>query len=542
MFCKTKDPLFLRWREQSSNDIKKQMDAMSNCEAADAFGKFPSFGTGGIRNPEGIGPNRINFITIRWAAAALAEHLLETIDTGKILIGYDTRCNSSAYAQEAALTLNRYGIITELFHEAIPVPLLSFAIRRGDYLGGIMITASHNAPKDNGFKVYSAKGCQLVPSEAAPLEEKIQSIDPFSIRPLSKKESIQQGLFHLTGKTEKAAYLKTIAPIRPTISSLNIVATPLHGAAFRLLPEALKRSGHKVHIVREQMTTDGRFPTIKAPNPEDPAVFRQAKTIGQHCDADLLLATDGDGDRCGCCVKQNDTYIPLSGNDTAAILIDYLIHHKRPSIPNNSYVARTAVSGTIGTTIAEAAGMNTIIVPTGFKYIGALLPDKTQGSFFAGYEESGGFLYSDHAADKDGISTAVLLAKAGAHYKKQGKTLLDRLEEIYSRYGREYTETLRFSFPGQNGTLQKEACLQYFRHNKLPGSKKNLCGDTVFFDFGHDKKAALRLSGTEPYLKLYCIVKAESDTAAADKKADIQEQIVPIIYNFLPQNPQKGEY
>lgn len=541
MFCKTKDPLFLRWRGQSDKDTKIQMDAMSNSEAADAFSCFPSFGTGGIRKPEGIGPNRINVITIRWAAAALAEYLIRKGDRGTVLIGYDTRRNSAAYAEETALTLNRYGLITALFHEPIPVPLLSFTGRRGNYLAGVMITASHNSPKDNGFKVYNSEGSQLISAETAALEQRIHAIDPFSVHPKPKEESIQQGLFRLLGQKEKTAYLRAVAPLRTVSSTLHVVATPLHGAAFQLLPEALERSGHKVTVVNRQMTTDGRFSTVTAPNPEDPAVFRQAKRIGRRCHGDLLLATDGDGDRCGCCVKQDNTYIPLSGNDTAAILMDYLIHHKEKSIPDNSYVVRTAVSGTLGTTIAEAAGLKTRLVPTGFKHIGALLTDKSNRTFFAGYEESGGFLYGNHTADKDGIATAVLLAEAAAYYKVQGKTLLDKLEEIHSEYGREYSETLRFFFPGSNGTSQKEACMQYFHHHVPAGCKQDICGDTVFFDFGDNKKAALRPSGTEPCLKLYCIVKAENNSSAAEKKANIQEQLIPVIHRFLPSKPQKEE-
>lgn len=540
MFSKTTDPLFLRWRENSDDATKAKLDAMSNSEAADAFGALPSFGTGGIRNPEGIGPNRINLITIRWAAAALARSLTAIGKKGAVLIGYDTRHNSKAYAEETTFTLNRYGIPVALFDEPTPVPLLSFALKQGNYLGGVMITASHNEPTDNGFKVYDPNGAQYIPVQTKILEQYIQTLDPFSIHPLRKSESLQRGLFHITGKAEKAAYLSAIAPIHaPT--DLSVVATPLHGAAFRLLPDALKRSGHKVTLPTEQMNIDGRFFTVKAPNPEDPKVFQIAERLGRQCNADLLLATDGDGDRCGCCIKKKNDYIPLSGNDTAALLLYYLTNHKKYPLPKNGYVARTAVSGTLGTSIAQKAGLKTILVPTGFKYIGAAATEKANGTFFAGYEESGGFLYGGHAADKDGIATAVLLAEAAAYYKKQGKTLFDIQEEIHSLYGREYSETLRFFFPGSDGLIRRKACLKYFRQFTLANSEKSICGDTVFFDFGADKKAALRLSGTEPYLKLYCIVKAGHDAAARSKMEAIQTEILPIINKFLSLTPQKAE-
>lgn len=499
---------------------------MAEEELHDSFRTFPSFGTGGIRQKEGIGPNRINNITIRWAAAAVANSLPPK---SKVLIGYDTRRNSRSYALETALTLNAFHFTAVILEDPVPVPLLSFVLKRGGYHCGIMITASHNDSEYNGFKVYNAQGGQLIPAKADILEREITKIDPFSVQPLSLSEAEEKGLLFFTGKAETQAYLSAIAPFKSKDSDLNIVATPLHGAGYQLLPAALHRGKYNITMVSEQAKPNGEFPTIEAPNPEDPHVFDLAINLGKKINADLLLATDGDGDRCGCCIRKGNQFIPLSGNDMAAILMYYLINREKDHLPQNGFIVRTMVSGTIAATIAEEAGFQIYSTPTGFKYIGALANDPGKGTFFAGYEESGGFLFGNHAADKDGIQTAVLLAEAAAFYKKSGKTLLDILEQIQEKYGREYTSTLRFSFPKAES---RKACTEHFRTYQDPNIPKEICGDTVFFDFGNGIKTALRPSGTEPYLKLYQIIRAENLREAKEKEKIISDFFCPVIRRF----------
>ncbi|MBR5328627.1 MAG: phospho-sugar mutase [Firmicutes bacterium] len=521
-----KEPLFQWWRDHSDNSTREKMEHLTKEEIADAFSTLPSFGTGGIRMPEGIGPNRINAITIRWAAAALAC----TLEPKKeVLIGYDTRKHSKEYALETALTLNRFAVPVAVFSTPIPVPLLSFALKKGNYGAGVMITASHNGSTYNGFKAYNTHGVQMIPKETALLEHQLKKIDPFSIQPLSVTESTKKGLLRYTGKEEKQAYLSQLTRSRLTETDLSIVATPLHGAGHELLPAALKRCGYKVTIVSEQAEPNGDFPTIAAPNPEESSVFTLAKDYGKQQNADLLLATDGDADRCGCCIKHNNHYIPLSGNDIAAVLLYYLTEREKNRIPKGSYIVRTAVSGTVAAAIAQNAGLCVRITPTGFKHIGALAADSANGIFFAGYEESGGFLAGNHAADKDGIQTALLLSEAAAHYKKQGKSLLDILEDIAHRFGREYTSTARFSFPGKSGAEQRDACMTYFKNSIFPHIKKTVWGDTLFFDFGNHIKTALRPSGTEPYLKLYRIIQANDKKEAEEKAKIIDDFFIPRI-------------
>ncbi|MBQ6810859.1 MAG: phospho-sugar mutase [Firmicutes bacterium] len=519
--------LYRLWLETSDQETQKQIKAMTKEERIDAFGSYPSFGTGGIRKKEGIGPNRINPITIRWAAAAVANTLPQG---SKVLIGYDTRHNSRAYAWETALTLNARHITTVLLEEPIPVPLLSFVLKRGGYSCGIMITASHNDAAYNGFKVYNRQGGQLIPEEAAVLEREMAKIDPFSIHPLSPSQAKERGLLFFTGKAETQAYLTAIAPFRYTPSDLSVAVTPLHGGGYKLLPEALRRKRYDLHVVSEQAKPDGNFPTVKAPNPEDPGVFDLAANLGKKIHADLLLATDGDGDRCGCCVRKDESYIPLSGNDAAAILMHYLIHREKDHLPPNGFIVRTAVSGTIAAAIAETAGLKTYITPTGFKYIGALANDPAKGTFFAGYEESGGFLFGNHAADKDGIQTAVLLAEAAAFYKKNNQTLLDVLAQIGKTYGREYTATKSYAF---EKTDLKNDCMENFKKHSFPKVLKEIRDDTVFFEFGNGIKTALRPSGTEPCIKRYSIIRAEHPREATEKEKILSAFFDPIFHRFL---------
>ncbi|MGM9566873.1 MAG: phospho-sugar mutase [Clostridia bacterium] len=539
MFQKEDNAFYRCWKENSDDHTKTILDQMNDRETADCFGGLPSFGTGGIRQAEGIGPNRINEVTIGWAAAALALSLKEQ-NEGKdlkkgVLIGFDTRKNSRFYAEKTALTLNAYGIPTLLFEEPVPVPLLSFVLKREDRLCGVMITASHNPGNYNGFKVYNKNGGQCVPEEAAPIQNRFLRTDPFGIPRITREQAISQGLFRTTGTAEEKAYLTAVTRQRFTDSGLIIVATPLHGAAFKLLPLSLKACGHHIFTVTSQEKADGSFPTVTAPNPEDPTAFEEAKTEGRRRNAHLLLATDGDGDRCGCGVRRGDGYHILTGNESAAVLLCYLLQRERDRLPQDAYIVRTAVSGTLGERVAAAYGVKTYITPTGFKHIGAMMNDPKKGTFFAGYEESGGFLYGNHAADKDGVAAAVLLAEAAEFYRRQGKTLLHVLNELYKKFGREYTKTDRFAFPGRDGATRREACLRWFKEHPLRGGNMKEEGHTLFFQPGEGIKTALRPSGTEPELKLYRIINADNDDEAERKNSIIDHRFLPVIHSFLPE-------
>ena len=478
---------------------------------------MPSFGTGGIRGIMGQGKDHINAAVIRCAAAAFAKHIQAP---NTVYIGYDTRHNSSFYAEEAARTLNTFGITTILSPYAVPVPLVSFVTRR-EKIHGIMITASHNTKEYNGFKVYNNSGGQILPKEAAAIEQYFSEND---IPILSKKDAMKKGLFRYGGKAEETAYLTAITRKRSSLP-LTVIATPLHGSGYQLLPRAIKKRGHRVIIPKEQASPNGDFPTVTAPNPEDPAVFALSETLGNQYAADLLLAVDGDGDRCGCCVRHRGSYHYLIGNNIAAILLYYLTRERYPSLPKDGYIACSDVSGGLGTAIAKEAGLEVRTVPTGFKFIGELIR-QGKGTFFAGYEESGGFLRGDLTADKDGIGCALLLCDAASCYKEQHRTLIDVLEEIRNRYGREYTVTRKY--PLSNGIPDLAGVT-------IPGFHKEIKGTTVIFSSDRGIKVALRPSGTEPYIKSYLIFNADDDPTAAD----IEKEIEKVLTLFL--NPQKEE-
>ena len=530
------------WRRTADAETEAELRAVTaEEEIADRFYRSLAFGTGGIRGPMGAGTNRINRYTIRKAAAGTALALIAATPRQElkrgVLIAYDTRVNSLKYALETAATLAAFGIPATLFVLPCPVPLLSFALRKGHYLSGVMITASHNPPGDNGFKLYNAKGGQLVPAEAARFAAYMDDMNPFVLNPPSIETAKAGGFLRFTGKAEHAAYLNAVVKGRFKNSPLTVVATPLHGAAKYLLKTALTRAGHQVESVPAQEIWDGAFATVAVPNPEDSAVFALAAAVGNKTGADLLFATDPDGDRCGVSVRHRDQYVPLSGNEIGSLLIAYLLEKAKDRLPADAYIVKTAVTGSLGEKIAARRGVKVLTTPTGFKYIGEALLNPANGTFLAGYEESGGFLAGSHCADKDGIFTAVLLAELAAALKNRGLTLIDALEQLYRAYGYEYNETETFLFPGQDGAADQAACLYCIETNSHAWGAQSvtkIAGDTLVFCFDGHCRLALRPSGTEPKLKLYYTVTAANREDAMARTKTVKATFHPLIEKFLP--------
>lgn len=531
------------WRNTADEQTEAELRSLTTEKAIeDRFYCDLAFGTGGIRGETGAGTNRVNRYTIRKAAAGTALYLKTTFQSTElkkgVLIAYDTRCNSAAFALETARTFCTFDIPVYLFAAPAPVPLLSFTLRKENHLCGVMITASHNPPHYNGLKLYNADGGQLVPTEAEKIAPYIRETDPFSISPLPVAGATARGLLHFTGKAENAAYLNAITSRKVKNSPLTVVATPLHGAAKYLLKAALTKAGHRVFSVPAQEICDGVFATVAVPNPEDTAVFAMAETVGYENNADLLYATDPDGDRCGVSVFHKGKYVPLSGNEVGALLISYLLERNKNNLPADGYIVKTAVTGNLGEKIAAEYGVATITTPTGFKYIGEALLNKKNGTFLAGYEESGGFLAGDHCADKDGILTAVLLAEAASSLKRQNLTLIDALQKLYQTFGYEYSETETFFFPGKDGARDKSTCLYCIEANMAScGADKveKIAGDTLIFYFGEEIRTALRPSGTEPKLKLYYTVNVKNEVEAKAKLEKIKIIFHPLINEFLPE-------
>ena len=475
-----------------------------------------TFGTGGVRAVEGLGLDRINDITVGAVTAALAKALdlgnFPERGKGKeILIGWDTRKNSRLYADTVAAVLNEKGFPTRVFPKPIPIPLLSHTLKTGAFRCGVMITASHNPAIYNGVKIYDGGGVQLLPRETSVLEEKMKKLDPFAVSRMKRKEAEERGLYRLAEDALNGNYIAAVGGRRVKDSPLKAVVTPLYGSAAAIPRKVLSRCGHHVFAVKEEETADPLFGGLSAPNPEDPSVFAAAERLGMKVGADLLLATDGDGDRCGCCVWSGKDFVPLSGNDIAALLLAYLCDHE--AVPAGGFIVRSVVSGQRAEAVAADHGLKTVITPTGFKYIGDELMRDREGKFFAGYEESGGFLFRGGASDKDGIAAAVLLAEAAAAYKKQGKTFLDVLKELSEKYGAERTLTDRFVFPGAEGDVRRKECESYFALNPFPDGEISRFADTLIFRFPDRTRTALRPSGTEPCLKIY-------HTAVASKKEE----------------------
>ncbi len=528
------------WHRKADAATRQELETLSDAQREERFYCGLAFGTGGLRGETGVGSNRVNRYTIRQAAAGTARWLQSTLPAKElqkgVLITFDTRTDSAAFALEAALSFCAFMIPAYLFDAPAPVPLLSFTLKREDYLCGIAITASHNPPNHNGFKLYNQQGGQLVPTEAAKIAPYIEETDPFALATPSEP-NIKQ-LLHFTGQAENAAYLSALTRRKVKDSPLTVVATPLHGAAKRLLPAALKKTGHHVLTVPAQEICDGSFATVTTPNPEDPAVFARAEKVGKENHADLLFATDPDGDRCGVAVKEQNRYVPLSGNEVGALLIDYLLRRDAGRLPADAYIVKTVVSGNLAVKIAAHHNVPTRITPTGFKYIGEALLKKENGAFLAGYEESGGFLAGNHAADKDGIFTAVLLAEAAAFYKKQNMTLIDAVHALYAVYGYEKSVTETFLFPSKDGARRKAACLEYFAEQAQTGAarREKVAGDTLLFYFGEEIRTALRPSGTEPKLKLYFTVSGDDEKDADVKLAEVKNRFLPLITAFLPEN------
>lgn len=476
---------------------------------------IPNFGTGGVR---GIAEAEITGELIGKITAAAVTVWQKECGNKAVLIGCDTRRDSRYYAVKAALSAADRGIDAILFDTPIPVPLLSFTLRKSRYCGGIMITASHNPKEYNGIKLYNAKGGQLTPGEIAPISRQLKHNLP--------QPTGQRGNIYTTGKAEKDAYLTAICR-RHAPRPLTVVATPLHGSGKELLHAALSKAGHNVISVPCQEICDGRFTTVSAPNPEDITVFRYGEAIARETAADLVLALDGDGDRCGCLFRCGQTYLPMNGNEIAAFLLSYLLPETAPSAGN--YIVRTAVSGTTGEKIAADYGVKTKIKPTGFKYIGEELLNSHGGTFLGGYEESCGFLWGCHTADKDGIATAVLLAEATTCYKAAGKTPQSVLTDICTRYGKETTATECIPFPQDYRSYSADRFLKQFRH-----SFPQLCReeyDTLFCDLDESTKIALRPSGTEPKLKIYYLLSGENgEQKLRTAKAFIKKELTA----FLP--------
>ncbi|WP_259345438.1 phospho-sugar mutase [Priestia aryabhattai] len=552
-------------------ELKEELLIMKedNKQAEDAFYKNLEFGTGGMRGELGPGTNRLNVYMVRKATEGLACYLEESGEEAKkkgVVVAYDSRHKSPEFALEVAKVLGQHGIKTYVFDELRPTPELSYAVRYLNAFAGIVITASHNPPEYNGYKVYGEDGGQLPPAAADKIISHMNRVEnELSLSVKEKQELLAEGLLTYIGAEVDAAYteaLKTIQLNRKLVeeagNELKIVFTPLHGSGNKPVREGLKAFGFtNVTVVKEQELPDPDFSTVQSPNPEEHAAFELAIGYGKEIDADLLMATDPDADRLGVAVKNSSgEYIVLTGNQLGALMLHYLLIQKKEQgvLPENGAVVKTIVTSEIGRAIASSFGLKTFDTLTGFKFIGEKINEFERSGdyqFQFGYEESYGYLIGDFVRDKDAVQSAVFAAEVAAYYKAQGKSLYEGLLEIFSKYGYFKESLCSITLKGKDGAEQIQKLVDTFRVNPVKelGEIAVICmedyqsGERVHVKEGKTEAMpfpvsnvlkyhfedgtwfTIRPSGTEPKAKFYFGVKKES-LSQSEKHLRKIEQLV----------------
>ena len=479
---------YKKWCESPEFDeeTKKELLAIKDNEKEieDRFYKELEFGTAGLRGVMGAGTNRMNKYTVGKATQGLANYILEKGTESKgVAISYDSRNNSKEFGMQTALILNANGIKTYLFENLRPVPELSFAVRNLGCTAGVMITASHNPAKYNGYKVYGDDGAQIISPVDNQIIEKVRNIESFSeIKTISEEEAKNKGLFNILGKEMDDKYLDVLKKsiLNPEIikqvgKDLKIVYTPFHGTGNTVVKRLLNEIGFEnVYVVPEQAEPDGNFPTVDYPNPEDKNAFKMALDLAKEKDADLVLATDPDADRLGIYSKNDKTgeYMEYTGNMSGLLIADYRISQMKEKgiLPENGMIVTTIVSSELAKAIAKNYNLECIEVLTGFKYIGAVMKKaetKKDKTYLFGFEESYGCLIGDYARDKDGIAAVMSLCEAASYYKSKGKTLWEAMQDIFEKYGYYKESQVSITLEGAEGAKKIKEMMDKMRNTEI---------------------------------------------------------------------------
>ena len=520
-------------------------------EIEDRFGSDIKFGTAGLRGVMQSGSNRMNIYTVRKATQGLANYLNsknKNFETKEliIVISYDSRINSKLFARESASVMAANNIKVYLTSELAPTPFLSYCIRKLGAQAGIMITASHNTAEYNGYKCYGGDGAQIDEIISNEIYGYISRVDIFNdINRIEYERGIESGRIKFIGESLTDAYLNEILSqriLKTTSENLNITYTPLNGAGNKYVRKALKLSGfEQVSVVKAQEEPDGNFTTCPYPNPEKIEAFYEAIKVAKLNESDIILATDPDSDRLGVCVKQEDDYRLLSGNEIGALLTDYILKHKsdKKLLPKCGIICKTIVSTTMVDKISESYGCEVKNVLIGFKNIAReimeLEKNGREEDYVFGFEESNGYLCGSYVRDKDAVSAAILVCEMAAYYKSAlGLNLAQVLEKMYSKYGYFGEKTLSYEFRGPSSNSKIQKIMEFFREAKVLSIGNNKVGNTLdYLNFDgnsksniielrleNDAKLIIRPSGTEPKIKFYVLVKANSK---AEKDRLIQE-------------------
>lgn len=552
------------WIEKATvdADVIAELKTIASDEAKieDAFYRNLAFGTGGLRGVIGAGTNRMNVHTVAKASQGLADYVVKNFPEGKrsIAVSYDSRIKSDFFARVSAGVFAANGIDVHIYTELMPTPCLSFAVRELGCSAGIMVTASHNPSKYNGYKVYGADGCQITTEAAAEILAEIEKLDIFEDVKLGDfDEYLNNGTIKYIGEDVYTAFTEAVkkqsllGPNDKIDRDVAIVYTPLNGTGLKPVTRALKESGFtNITVVAEQEKPDGNFPTCPYPNPEIKEAMALGMDYAKKCNADLLLATDPDADRVGIAVKNADgEYVLLSGNQTGCLLLDYICARRiaNGTMPADPVLVKTIVTMDLGEQIATSYGVKTINVLTGFKFIGeqiGYLEEKgKEDSYIFGFEESYGYLSGSYVRDKDAVDGAYLICEMFAYYKTQGISLLEKLDEIYAKFGYCLNTLHSYEFEGAAGFDKMQNIMKSFRGEitEFAGKKVNTCldynegidglpkSDVLKFLLEDNCSVVVRPSGTEPKLKFYISVSASDEVEAAE----LEEKITKELEEFL---------
>ena len=557
---------YKRWCEDPAFDEETKKELLSikdnEEEIKDRFYKELEFGTAGLRGVIGMGTNRMNKYTVGKATQGLANFILKkgTQDKG-VVISFDSRHMSPEFSKMTALILNANGIKTYIMDKLRPVPELSFAVRELKATAGIMITASHNPPKYNGYKVYWEDGAQIVPPNDKDIITEVRNVTDYAdIKTITEEEARKKGLYNVIGKEIDDRYIEELKKcvLNPEIikeqgKKLKIVYTPLHGAGNEMVQRILKELGFEnVYVVPEQEKPDGDFPTVSYPNQEDPKAFKMALELAREKDADVVLATDPDSDRLGIYSKDSKTgeYICYTGNMSAMLIAEYEISQREEKgiLPENGMIVKTIVSTNLTDAIAEEYGLDLIEVLTGFKYIGEVIKkseEKKDRQYIFGFEESYGCLIGTYARDKDGVGAVMALCEAAAYYQSKGLTLWDQMINIYEKYGYYKEGQVSIVLEGADGAEKIKSMMTAMRekdirsigdynvlrfrdyernilkHMATGGIRENGLpkSNVLYYELENNSWCCVRPSGTEPKIKLYVGIK-DYDPDKVDKRLE----------------------
>ena len=536
-----------RWlAEAAEEDLIAELKKMDEAAREDAFYRDLVFGTGGLRGILGAGTNRMNVYVVARATQGLADYLG---NDASVVIGYDSRLKSDEFARTAAGVFAANGIRVHFWPELLPVPTVSYGVRALGASAGVMITASHNPSRYNGYKVYGPDGCQITTEAAAAILTCINRLDMFrDVHRLSFEGGVRAGLITMIPDgilTDFIEHVKGQSVLFGDAIDRDtaIVYTPLNGTGLKPVTRALSEAGFSgITVVEEQREPDGHFPTCPYPNPE----IREAMELGlawcRRTGADLLLATDPDCDRCGIAVKDEaGEYRLLTGNETGLLLLDYICSQrtKHRRMPEHPVFVKTIVTMDLAEKIAAHYGVRTVNVLTGFKFIGEVIGRLAdERDYICGFEESYGYLTGSYVRDKDGVNAAFMIAEMFAYYKTRGVSLLEKLQALYREYGYCLNTLHTFAFPGSSGMARMAEIMKSFR-----GGLKELAGERVLRTEDYAEglnglpasdvlkfmtesgSVVVRPSGTEPKLKIYISVTAENEGQAAEREARIREEM-----------------